>query len=91
MADRLRGVSQAWVSSGRLDPNPASALADDAMTALPGETPGLNYVEFMTCLEGDAINFDEYLKDTRAMFDKHMQFPMLMRMTVWALCKHRWP
>ena len=41
MADRLRGVSQAWVSSGRLDPNEASALVDDVMKALRGETPEL--------------------------------------------------
>ena len=41
VADRLRGVSQAWVSSGRLDPNQASALVDDVMKALRGETPEL--------------------------------------------------
>ena len=41
VADRLRGVSQAWVSSGRLDPNEASALVDDVMKALRGETPEL--------------------------------------------------
>ena len=38
VAERLRGVSQAWVSSGRLDPNQASALVDDVMK---GETPEL--------------------------------------------------
>ena len=32
---------QAWVSSGRLDPNEASALVDDVMKALRGETPEL--------------------------------------------------
>ena len=41
VADRLRGVSQAWVSSGRLDPSEASALVDDVMKALRGETPEL--------------------------------------------------
>ena len=41
VAERLRGVSQAWVSSGRLDPNQASALVDDVMKALRGETPEL--------------------------------------------------
>ena len=28
VAERLRGVTQNWVSSGRLDPNEASALVD---------------------------------------------------------------
>ena len=41
VADRLRGVTQAWVSSGRLDPNQASALVDDVLKALRGETPEL--------------------------------------------------
>ena len=41
VADRLRGVTQDWVSSGRLDPNQASALVDDVMKALRGETPEL--------------------------------------------------
>lgn len=41
MADRLKGVSQAWVSSGRLDPQQASALVDDVLKALRGETPEL--------------------------------------------------
>ncbi len=41
VADRLRGVTQDWVSSGRLDPNQASALVDDVLKALRGETPGL--------------------------------------------------
>ena len=40
VADRLRGVTQDWVSRGRLDPNQASALVDDVMKAL-GETPEL--------------------------------------------------
>ena len=41
VADRLRGVSQQWVSSGRLDPNQASALVEDVLKALRGETPEL--------------------------------------------------
>jgi len=41
VAERLRGVSQSWVSSGRLDPNEASALVDDVLKALRGETPEL--------------------------------------------------
>ena len=41
VADRLRGVTQDWVSRCRLDPNQASALVDDVMKALRGETPEL--------------------------------------------------
>ncbi|MEC8441732.1 MAG: phasin family protein [Cyanobacteriota bacterium] len=41
VADRLRGVTQEWVSRGRLDPQQASALVDDVMKALRGETPEL--------------------------------------------------
>ena len=41
VADRLRGVTQDWVSRGRLDPNQASALVDDVMKALRGDTPEL--------------------------------------------------
>ena len=41
VADRLRGVTQDWVSRGSLDPNQASALVDDVMKALRGETPEL--------------------------------------------------
>ena len=41
VADRLRGVTQDWVSRGRLDPNQASALVDDVIKALRGETPEL--------------------------------------------------
>ena len=44
----------------------------DTEPSVDGEVPGLNYVEFMTCLEGDAINFEAFLKDTRAMYDEHM-------------------
>jgi polyhydroxyalkanoate synthesis regulator phasin len=39
VADRLKYVSQEWVSSGRLDPNHSSALVEDVMRALRGETP----------------------------------------------------
>jgi polyhydroxyalkanoate synthesis regulator phasin len=39
VADRLRNVSQDWVMSGRLDPTQASALVDDVLKALRGETP----------------------------------------------------
>ena len=41
VADRLRNVSQDWVVSGRLDPKEASALVDDVLKALRGETPEL--------------------------------------------------
>jgi len=41
VADRLRGVTQDWVSRGRLDPQQASALVDEVMKALRGETPEL--------------------------------------------------
>ena len=34
-------MSQQWVSSGRLDPSQASALVDDVLKALRGETPEL--------------------------------------------------
>jgi len=41
VADRLRYVTQEWVSSGRLDSSHASALVDDVLKALRGETPEL--------------------------------------------------
>jgi polyhydroxyalkanoate synthesis regulator phasin len=41
VADRLRYVSQEWVQSGKLDPSHASALVEDVLRALRGETPGL--------------------------------------------------
>jgi len=41
VADRLRYVCQDWVRSGRLDPGQASALVDDVLKALRGETPEL--------------------------------------------------
>ena len=39
VADRLRYVSQEWVSSGRLDPTHASALVEDVLRALRGDAP----------------------------------------------------
>ncbi len=41
VADRLRYVTQEWVRSGKLDPSHASALVDDVLKALRGDTPGL--------------------------------------------------
>ena len=41
VAERLRGVTQAWVSSGRLDPAQASALVEEVMASLRGENPEL--------------------------------------------------
>jgi polyhydroxyalkanoate synthesis regulator phasin len=41
VAERLRNVTQAWVSSGRLDPSQASALVDDVLASLRGENPEL--------------------------------------------------
>jgi len=41
VGDRLRSVTQEWVSSGRLDPSHASALVDDVLKALRGDTPEL--------------------------------------------------
>jgi len=41
VTDRLRYVTQEWVRSGKLDPSHASALVEDVMKALRGETPGL--------------------------------------------------
>lgn len=41
VAERLRDVSQDWVRSGRLDPGQASALVEDVLKALRGETPEL--------------------------------------------------
>jgi len=41
VAERLRSVTQAWVSSGRLDPSQASALVDDVLASLRGENPEL--------------------------------------------------
>ena len=41
VADRLRYVTQEWVSSGRLDSSHASALVGDVLKALRGDTPEL--------------------------------------------------
>jgi len=41
VAERLRGVTQAWVSSGRLDPAQASTLVDEVLASLRGENPEL--------------------------------------------------
>jgi polyhydroxyalkanoate synthesis regulator phasin len=41
VADRLKYVSQEWVSSGKLDPSHASALVDDVLKALRGDNPEL--------------------------------------------------
>ena len=41
VADRLRDMTQDWVRSGRLDATHASALVDDVLKALRGETPEL--------------------------------------------------
>lgn len=41
VAERLQSVTQAWVSSGRLDPAQASALVDDVLASLRGENPEL--------------------------------------------------
>ena len=41
VTDRLRYVSQEWVSSGKVDPSHAAALVDDVLKALRGESPEL--------------------------------------------------
>jgi polyhydroxyalkanoate synthesis regulator phasin len=41
VAERLRSVTQAWVSSGRLDPSQATALVDDVLASLRGDNPEL--------------------------------------------------
>jgi polyhydroxyalkanoate synthesis regulator phasin len=41
VAERLRTVTQSWVTSGRLDPGQATALVDDVMRALRGDNPEL--------------------------------------------------
>merc|ERR1719258_438357 len=38
----------------------AHTILADADTG--GELPGLNYIEYMTCLEGDAVRFDDFLE-----------------------------
>jgi len=32
----------------------------------------ISFNEFMTCIEGDSINFESFLKDVRTQFDEHM-------------------
>jgi len=44
----------------------------DTEPSLGGEQSGLNFVEFMTCLEGDAINFQAFLTDTKKMYDDRL-------------------
>jgi polyhydroxyalkanoate synthesis regulator phasin len=41
VAERLRGVTQAWVSSGRLDPVQASTLVEEVLSSLRGDNPEL--------------------------------------------------
>ena len=41
VTDRLRYVSQEWVSSGKVDPSQAAALVDDVLKALRGDSPEL--------------------------------------------------
>jgi len=41
VAERLRGVTQAWVSSGRLDPAQASTLVEEVLASLRGDNPEL--------------------------------------------------
>lgn len=41
VAERLRGVTQAWVSSGRLDPAQASTLVEEVLSSLRGDNPAL--------------------------------------------------
>ena len=41
VADRLRYVSQEWVSSGKVDPNHAAVLVEDVLKALRVDSPEL--------------------------------------------------
>ena len=68
VAERLRGVSQQWVSSGRLDPNQASALVEDVLKALRGETPELEE-QMEKNLER---NRDHFLEDIRVASQKEV-------------------
>jgi Ca2+-binding EF-hand superfamily protein len=51
----------------------AHMILADADTSDAGETEGgpggLDFIEFMTCLEGDAINFDQFLKNVEPVRD----------------------
>jgi hypothetical protein len=59
VADRLRLVTQAWVSRGRLDPSEASMLVDEVMASLRGENPEL---EQQTGRKMER-NIDNFLQD----------------------------
>ena len=59
VADRLRLVTQSWVSSGRLDPSEASRLVDEVMASLRGENPEL---EQQTGRKMER-NIDNFLQD----------------------------
>lgn len=59
VADRLRNVTQEWVRSGRLDPTQASALVDEVLRTLRGETPELEQ-QMERQLER---NLDHFLQD----------------------------
>ncbi|MCP9849056.1 phasin family protein [Cyanobium sp. Morenito 9A2] len=59
VADRLRHVTQDWVSSGRLDPSQAATLVDAVLTGLRGEDP-----EVQKQVERDLErNLDHFLQD----------------------------
>ncbi|MCP9916943.1 phasin family protein [Cyanobium sp. ATX 6F1] len=59
VADRLRQVTQDWVSSGRLDPSQAATLVDAVLTGLRGEDP-----EVQKQVERDLErNLDHFLQD----------------------------
>jgi polyhydroxyalkanoate synthesis regulator phasin len=59
LADRLRSVTQDWVSSGRLDPGQATQLVDDVMRSLRGENPELEKQTERTMER----NIDHFLQD----------------------------
>jgi polyhydroxyalkanoate synthesis regulator phasin len=59
VAERLRVVTQAWVSSGRLDPSEASRLVDEVMASLRGDNPEL---EQQTGRKMER-NIDNFLQD----------------------------
>ncbi|MEI6830971.1 MAG: hypothetical protein WCK64_14140 [Synechococcaceae cyanobacterium ELA445] len=59
VAERLRQVTQEWVSSGRLDPSQASTLVDAVLTGLRGDDP-----ELQKQAERDLErNLDHFLQD----------------------------
>ena len=59
VADRLRNVTQEWVRSGKLDPTQATALVDEVLKTLRGETPELEH-QMERQLER---NLDHFLQD----------------------------